>query len=700
MQTSAAALTTAASPAALPKDGKAGKTGVSAFASLLNAAASKLTGTKPTEAVAEKKPPVLNGSAGAVAPSETGIDKTRKSIPAAAALAKPDPGADKAYLPTGDLLPASAATPSLEKGSAKGPDGEKPTSADAAAGIAPKTKAESQVTPVDAEPVEIIAPGKDLPAKPVVLSKDVATPDAIDEKPAASEPNPAKPLPTKDMRDQGPLRDTRYTSGRPVIAGDQAAATPVSRSTEKTPRSDAADDVSALRESATGPLSAKGMRDGSELADKPAKADAKGLPRESLSVPAPDARAASPVVAAEKPFVGPTETVPRADISPAIEARGKINGAISTVAKDGTLPSAQPQPSRDKAGSPIEPKAASRAATDTNPEGARRAAETAGARLQESAKARSGDTTASSQITPASPAGLLNSSRKAGAAVTAEPAPAASGVEALVRVGMVPPVSESVSAGVAVAAVAVGGAGEPAMDAGAGKVKPQRAAATTKREAAETSNDAAQASKSEGKTSDSALQPQLKLSEVAQQAGAKAVEIASQSPAAPPVSPDVAAATVVHGATATDTRVMLSRDFAHASAASLPMIAMRVHARDGVTRSIEIRLDPPELGIVDVKLSTGRDGKLTASFSTENGDAFQMLKGESGALEAALRDAGVDLGEEGLTFSLNDSRDGSNAPSARRDAYAGASDLAEGAADAAITPTASSWRSGVIDISV
>jgi flagellar hook-length control protein FliK len=158
---------------------------------------------------------------------------------------------------------------------------------------------------------------------------------------------------------------------------------------------------------------------------------------------------------------------------------------------------------------------------------------------------------------------------------------------------------------------------------------------------------------------------------------------------------------LVADAQVTDTRIPLATREAAQAGFAAPVLAMRTISKDGVMKSIEIRLDPVELGQVDVKLETGHDGKLQAVVSAENADAFELLKKDSGALEAALREAGVDLGEGGLTFALNDS--GADQSQQREAAYGGATarraaSAGELAASAALER--STWRDGVIDISV
>lgn len=150
-----------------------------------------------------------------------------------------------------------------------------------------------------------------------------------------------------------------------------------------------------------------------------------------------------------------------------------------------------------------------------------------------------------------------------------------------------------------------------------------------------------------------------------------------------------------------EARIPLAAREAAQTGIAAPILAMRVTTKDGVAKSIEIRLDPAELGQVDVKLETGHDGKLHAVLSTESADAFELLKKDSSALENALREAGVDLADGAVTFALNDP--GADQSFQREAAYGGANARQETSSEnliAAAAAETSSWRHGVLDISV
>ena len=72
-----------------------------------------------------------------------------------------------------------------------------------------------------------------------------------------------------------------------------------------------------------------------------------------------------------------------------------------------------------------------------------------------------------------------------------------------------------------------------------------------------------------------------------------------------------------------------------------------------------LRLDPAELGRVEVKLEMGKDGKATVSIQADNASTFDLLRRDSHALERALAEAGLKLDSGGLNFSLRQ-QDGQN----------------------------------------
>lgn len=85
-------------------------------------------------------------------------------------------------------------------------------------------------------------------------------------------------------------------------------------------------------------------------------------------------------------------------------------------------------------------------------------------------------------------------------------------------------------------------------------------------------------------------------------------------------------------------------------------IQIAAKAQNG-TQQFEIRLNPPELGRVEVKMEFGRDGQINTHLIVERPETLDMLSKDARQLERALAQAGVNLESDGLTFSLKDQGD-------------------------------------------
>lgn len=86
--------------------------------------------------------------------------------------------------------------------------------------------------------------------------------------------------------------------------------------------------------------------------------------------------------------------------------------------------------------------------------------------------------------------------------------------------------------------------------------------------------------------------------------------------------------------------------------------AIAVKAAGGA-KSFEIRLDPAELGRVEVRLDVGSDGKADATITVHRPETLALLLSDSQNLERTLRDAGLDVSNSSLNFSLKgDGRQG------------------------------------------
>jgi chemotaxis protein MotD len=97
---------------------------------------------------------------------------------------------------------------------------------------------------------------------------------------------------------------------------------------------------------------------------------------------------------------------------------------------------------------------------------------------------------------------------------------------------------------------------------------------------------------------------------------------------------------------------------------SVPLTGLAVEiasrAVAGNTR-FEIRLDPPELGRIDVRLDVDSKGQVTSHLTVERTDTLDLLRRDAPQLQRALQDAGLKTGDSALQFSLRDQSSGSGA---------------------------------------
>ncbi len=80
-------------------------------------------------------------------------------------------------------------------------------------------------------------------------------------------------------------------------------------------------------------------------------------------------------------------------------------------------------------------------------------------------------------------------------------------------------------------------------------------------------------------------------------------------------------------------------------------VSVAARAMSGA-KQFEIRLDPPELGRVDVRLSIDAGGKTQAHMTADHPQTLDLLQKDATTLTQALRDAGLDVSQSGLNFSL------------------------------------------------
>jgi flagellar hook-length control protein FliK len=83
----------------------------------------------------------------------------------------------------------------------------------------------------------------------------------------------------------------------------------------------------------------------------------------------------------------------------------------------------------------------------------------------------------------------------------------------------------------------------------------------------------------------------------------------------------------------------------------------------------EIRLDPPELGRIDVRLDVDHSGQVHSRLVVERAETLEYLRRDVAELERALQQAGLKTGDNGFQFTLRDQgfsgrNDGNNSPHA------------------------------------
>ncbi len=85
----------------------------------------------------------------------------------------------------------------------------------------------------------------------------------------------------------------------------------------------------------------------------------------------------------------------------------------------------------------------------------------------------------------------------------------------------------------------------------------------------------------------------------------------------------------------------------------LNALAINIAAKSQAgAKQFDISLEPAELGRVEVRLTVDNAGNAQAHLVAERPETLQMLQRDSGTLSHALKESGVQLGDNGLQFSL------------------------------------------------
>jgi flagellar hook-length control protein FliK len=105
----------------------------------------------------------------------------------------------------------------------------------------------------------------------------------------------------------------------------------------------------------------------------------------------------------------------------------------------------------------------------------------------------------------------------------------------------------------------------------------------------------------------------------------------------------------------------------HAAGAAVPLSGLAVEIAASVQSGkthFEVRLDPADLGRIDVRIDVDRNGQVTSHLTVEKPETLSMLQQDAPQLQQALNDAGLKTSNGGLQFSLRDqSQSGQNSNS-------------------------------------
>jgi hypothetical protein len=93
------------------------------------------------------------------------------------------------------------------------------------------------------------------------------------------------------------------------------------------------------------------------------------------------------------------------------------------------------------------------------------------------------------------------------------------------------------------------------------------------------------------------------------------------------------------------------------TAAAVPLagVAVEIAARAQAGRNrFAIRLDPPELGRIDVRLDIDKNGHVTSRLTVDRVETLDALRRDAGDLQQALQQAGFKTADNGMQFTLRD----------------------------------------------
>ncbi|UPT63482.1 MAG: flagellar hook-length control protein FliK [Hyphomonadaceae bacterium JAD_PAG50586_4] len=123
------------------------------------------------------------------------------------------------------------------------------------------------------------------------------------------------------------------------------------------------------------------------------------------------------------------------------------------------------------------------------------------------------------------------------------------------------------------------------------------------------------------------------------------------------IAPAASALSAAAANAAAQTQAVTAEHLARSAPPAAQVAREIVRRFDGETTRFELRLDPPELGRVEVKLEVTRDHKVTAVIAADSPQALTELARHARELEQNLQAAGLELSDNGLSFDLRQSRE-------------------------------------------
>jgi flagellar hook-length control protein FliK len=134
---------------------------------------------------------------------------------------------------------------------------------------------------------------------------------------------------------------------------------------------------------------------------------------------------------------------------------------------------------------------------------------------------------------------------------------------------------------------------------------------------------------------------------------------------------------------------------------NMTSLAVEISAKSqSGAKQFDIRLDPPELGRVEVRLSIDATGKASAHLSADQPQTLDLLQKDASILTRALRDAGLDMSQNSLNFSLRQQAQGQQGGEQRSHGRASRNHLTATQSIEATSASATYRANGGVDIRV